>query len=138
MKSLETLLKVAQRRMDELGLEVTRLRQEIDVMLASENAILAREANEVALASQDITMAGLLPAYRARVKRQVAEIRAKMSERETVLAEARDKLTAAYQEKAKFEQLLEQERLRQASELAAKEQAMLDEVAINRAGGIAK
>lgn len=134
MKSLETLLKVAQRRMDELGLEVTRLRHEIEEIRASETALLAREANEVAQAAHDTVFASMLPAYRARVKRQVGEIRVRIAEKERVLNETRDRLTEAYQEKSKFEQLIEQEALRKSAERAAKEQAMLDEVAINRAG----
>jgi flagellar export protein FliJ len=138
MRSLETLLKVAQRRMDELGLEVTRLRHEIDEIRASETALLAREANEVALGAGDTVFASMLPAYRARVKRQVAEIRVRFSEKERVLNQTRDRLTEAYQEKSKFEQLIEQEALRKSAERAAKEQAMLDEVAINRVSGAAK
>jgi flagellar export protein FliJ len=134
MKSLATLLKVAQRRMDELGVEAVRIQQEIDQLTAVEHAMLAREASEIALASQDVSMGAVLPAYRARIKQQTAEIRAKAGEKQKTLAEVRDRLTAAYQEKSKFEQLLQQEVLRNAADRAAKEQAMLDEVAINRAG----
>jgi hypothetical protein len=44
-------------------------------------------------------------------------------------------LSAAYVEKSKFEQLIEQGRIRETEARAALEQAQLDEVAINRAGG---
>ena len=134
MKSLQTLLKVAQRRMDELGIEAVRLGQHVDQLRMQEAAILAREETEVAIASNDPAMASMLPAYRARVKAQVAEARRQIGEKEGQLAEVRTLLNEAYREKSKFEQLIAQEAIRVATERAAKEQAMLDEVAINRAG----
>jgi len=134
MKSLHTLLKVAQRRMDELGIEAVRLGQHVDQLRMQEASILAREETEVALAENDPQLAPSLPAYRARVKVQAQEVRRQVDEKEAQLAEVRILLNQAYQEKAKFEQLIAQEAIRIATERAAKEQAMLDEVAINRAG----
>jgi flagellar biosynthesis chaperone FliJ len=134
MKSLQTLLKVAQRRMDELGIQATRLGQHIDQLRMQEATILAREETEMTLAESDPRLAPMLPAYRARVKVQTTEVRRQIGENEAQLAEVRVLLNQAYQEKAKFEHLLAQEAIRVAEERAAKEQAMLDEVAINRAG----
>jgi hypothetical protein len=134
MKSLHTLLKVAQRRMDELGLEAVRLGQHVDQLRMQEASILAREETEIALAENDPQLAPMLPAYRARVKVQAQEVRRQISEKETQLVEVRVLLNQAYQEKAKFEHLIAQEAIRLATERAAKEQAMLDEVAVNRAG----
>ena len=134
MKSLGTLLKVAQRRMDELGVEATRIGQFIEQLRLQEATMLAKEENEIQLAARDPTFASMLPAYRARVKVQANAVRAQVAEKETILASVRDRLNAAYQEKSKFEQLIEQEALRRAAERAAKDQATLDEVAINRVG----
>jgi flagellar biosynthesis chaperone FliJ len=134
MKSLHTLLKVAQRRMDELGVEATRLAQHIDQLRMQEATILAREETEMVLASNDPSLATLLPAYRARVKLQTGQVQLERAEKERKLAEVRALLNRAYQEKSKFEQLIEQEAIRAATERAAKDQAALDEVAINRAG----
>lgn len=138
MKSLETLLKIAQRRMDELGVEATRMGQAIGEMQSKIVSMKAREDSEVALASTNMELAALLPAYRLRIRWQTDQIRAQVAQAEIQLLEIRQRLNAAYQEKAKFEQLLEQEALRKASERAAREQAQLDEVAINRAGGSGK
>jgi hypothetical protein len=99
-----------------------------------EATILAREETEMTLAESDPRLAPMLPAYRARVKVQTTEVRRQIGENEAQLAEVRVLLNQAYQEKAKFEHLLAQEAIRVAEERAAKEQAMLDEVAINRAG----
>lgn len=134
MKSLETLLKVAQRRMDELGVEAVRLGQFVEQLRMQEASIVAREESEVRLAAADPSLGAMLPAYRARVKAQAAEVRRQAAEKEAVLAEVRERLNAAYQEKSKFEQLIEQEALRRTTERAAREQATLDEVAINRVG----
>jgi flagellar export protein FliJ len=134
MKSLETLLKIAQRKMDELGIEAARVGTEIAELQIKQATLAAREENEVQLASGDMQLAAMLPAYRLKVKWQSDQIRAQVNAHESTLVEIRQRLNAAYQEKAKFEQLLEQEALRRATDRAQKEQAQLDEVAINRAG----
>jgi flagellar export protein FliJ len=134
MKSLETLLKVAQRRMDEYGVEATRIGQVIEQLRMQEATILAKEETEIQLAAREPSFAQMLPAYRARVKVQVNAVRAQIAEKEAILAEVRQRLNAAYQEKSKFEQLIEQDALRRTAERAARDQAALDEVAINRVG----
>jgi flagellar export protein FliJ len=138
MKSLDTLLKIAQRRMDELGVEASRIALAIGELEGKIVSIKAREDNEIALASKDMELASLLPAYRLRIRWQTDQIRAQVSEAAMQLAEIRERLNAAYQEKSKFEHLLEQEAVRRTNERAAKEQAQLDEVAINRAGTFGK
>ena len=138
MKSLQTLLKVAQRRMDELGVEAVKLGQAIDDMRTQQTSILAKQEHEAQLAAKDMSLAQMLPAYRLRVKWQVDQIRVASSKAELDLVDVRERLSVAYQEKSKFEHLIEQEAIRQTAARAAKEQAMLDEVAINRAGGLGK
>jgi flagellar export protein FliJ len=134
MKSLDTLLKVARRRMDDLGVEATRLAQRIEQKRIQQASLLAREETEVQLAAGDIQFAATLPAYRLRVKQQTEEIGRAIAAEEATLVEVRERLSTAYQEKSKFEQLLEQEALRRAAERTAREQSQLDEVAINRVG----
>jgi flagellar export protein FliJ len=138
MRSLETLLKIAQRRMEELGAEAVRIGQEIVELQERQASLKAREANEVALAARDMSLASLLPAYRLRVTWQTDRLRAQASQAQAKLDDIRGRLNAAYREKSKFELLIEQEALRRTAERAAKEQAQLDEVAINRAGGFGK
>jgi flagellar export protein FliJ len=120
--------------MDELGVEAVRLAQHIDQLRMQEASVLAREETELALAANDPSFASLIPAYRARVKLQTGQIQTERAETEGGLAEVRNLLNAAYQEKSKFEQLIEQEAIRAAAERATKDQAALDEVAVNRAG----
>jgi len=134
MKSLHTLLKVAQRRMDELGIEAAKVQQQKDELRAKQDAITAREKQEIAAAAGNSMFASMLPAYRLRVKWQLDEVQQQVTSLDGVLTGIREKLQEAYVEKSKFEQLIEQQDKRAAAERSAREQAMLDEVAINRAG----
>ena len=138
MKSLHTLLKVAQRRMDELGVEAAKVQVQVDELRAKQAAILAREKQEIAAAAGNTMFASMLPAYRLRIKWQLDEAQQQVKAHEGVLEGIRAKLQEAYVEKSKFEQLIEQETKRVSTERAAREQAMLDEVAINRAGALGK
>jgi flagellar export protein FliJ len=138
MKSLHTLLKVAQRKLDELAVESARITQELGALNDREASIRAREQSEIASTAQDPTFASMLPAYRLRVKWQIDEVRVQVAAKEKLLEETRERLSACYIEKSKFEQLIEQGRVRDESERATREQAQLDEVAINRAGGQGK
>jgi septal ring factor EnvC (AmiA/AmiB activator) len=72
MKSLHTLLKVAQRKLDELGVEAARIGQEVSELEAREASVRAREAAELASAAGNPMFASMLPAYRIRVKGQIA------------------------------------------------------------------
>ena len=138
MKSLQTLLKVAQRRMDELGVEAAKIQVKVDQLHQKQGAIIAREQQEIAAAQNDSMFASMLPAYRMRVKQQIAEVQGQVAAMDNVLSGIRDKLQQAYIEKSKFELLIEQESKRVSDERSAREQAMLDEVAINRAGSMGK
>ena len=138
MKSLQTLLKVAQRRMDELGVEAAKVQVQIDELQARQASIVTREKQEIAAAAGNSMFASMLPAYRLRVKWQLDDVQQQVKAHEGVLSGIRDRLQDAYVEKSKFEQLIEKEARRVSAERAAQEQAMLDEVAINRAGASGK
>ena len=138
MKSLPTLLKIAQRKLDELGIEAARAGREVDELNQKVLGIRARERQEIATSVANPAYAAMLPAYRLRVRWQLDEVGVQLRAKEAALADIRERLSAAYIEKSKFEQLLEQMRVRDDAERLAREQAMLDEVAINRAGGMGK
>ncbi len=134
MKSLETLLKVAKRRLDDLGIEAAKLGVELDKLRTEAAVLVAREQSEVELASTDLQLLAMMPAYRQRMAQQIGAAEHRLADAEAQLVDVRQRLSAAYQEKSKFEELLERERAREALARAASEQAQLDEVAINRAG----
>jgi flagellar export protein FliJ len=138
MKSLHTLLKIAQRRLDELGVEAVRAAREVDELNQKVAGIRAREQQEIATSMANPAYAAMLPAYRLRVRWQIDEVSVQTRAKEAELAEIRERLSAAYIEKSKFEQLIDQMRVREDAERLAREQAMLDEVATNRAGSMGK
>ena len=62
MKSLGTLLKVAQRKLDELGIEAAKIGVEVAELQSRENAIRAREQAELeAGMAASVNGAGLKP-----------------------------------------------------------------------------
>lgn len=135
MKSLHTLLKVAQRKLDDLAVESARISQEVAALNEREANIRAREQAEIANATREPAFASMLPAYRMRVKQQIAEVRAQADAKQKQMDDIRQRLSEAYIERSKFEQLIEQTRTREDAERLAREQAQLDEAALNRAGG---
>lgn len=135
MKSLHTLLKVAQRKLDDLAVESARISQEVAALNEREANIRAREQAEIANATREPAFASMLPAYRMRVKQQIAEVRAQADAKQKQMDDIRQRLSEAYIEKSKFEQLIEQTRTREDAERLAREQAQLDEAALNRAAG---
>jgi len=135
MKSFHTLLKIAQRRLDELGIEAARAGKDVSDLQDKVAGIRAREQTEITTAAANPDYASMLPAYRLRIRWQLDEINVQVRAKEAHLAEIRERLSAAYIEKSKFEQLIEQTRVREDAERLAREQGMLDEVATNRAGG---
>lgn len=133
MKALGTLLKLAQRRLDDLGAEVAREQVRIDGMRAEEAVITARLQGEIAMAVGDVSLMHLLPAFRARMAIATSEIRGRIEEADAGLTLLRERLTVAYQEKSKFSQLLEREEERERKDREMRAQAQLDEAALNLA-----
>jgi flagellar export protein FliJ len=131
MKSLDTLLKVAQRRLDDLGVEAANLQTRIDAMHQEEARLDAREAAEAGAAARDPMLAGMLSAFRARMKIARHEIRGRISEAEKTMELVRERLATAYQEKSKFREMLDQSNQREETARLTREQAQLDEAALN-------
>ncbi len=134
MRTYATLLKMAQGRMDALGLEAARMAERIDQLRINVVTLAAREESELQLAAHDPSLAPFMPAYQARIKREVAEAHNAIGEAEATLEILRAQLTEAWREKSKFEQLIERAELVEQAAETALENAQLDEAAINRIG----
>lgn len=131
MKSLQTLLKIAQRRLDDLSVEAANLQTRIDGMHAEEAQIDAREAQEASVAATDPMTMRMMPAFRARMKLARGEVHGRVAEAEKTMEIVRDRIATAYQEKARFREMLDQLAVREEAERLAREQAQLDEAALN-------
>lgn len=129
--SLETLLKIAQRRMDALAIETAAYARQLDDIQMRRAQVVAREEVEIEAARHDLLVLPMLPAYRARIQAETNALDAHIRNAEALLADARQRMAAAYQEKAKLEHLIELQAQRKAKAAAEREQAALDEAAIN-------
>jgi flagellar export protein FliJ len=133
MRSLPTLLKLAQRRIDALAVEAARAMEEIDALVREGEASRVQAGREVALGAESLETTLLLPAYTARLRIEAEQRKATIAGIEQVLTRVRAGLMEAYREKSKFEQLIAREAERLAAEETQREQAALDEAAISRA-----
>jgi flagellar export protein FliJ len=132
LRTLETLLKIAQRRLDDLGVQAAECARRLADLLARRDALLAKQRQEVEAGAADPATFHLVSAYRQRVKLAIRAIEGEIDECEATRLVVRERLTAAYQEKSRFEQLLEEAGRREIARLQALDQAALDEAAINR------
>jgi hypothetical protein len=130
-KSLDTLLKIAQRRMDALAIEAATYQRQVEDIQMRRAQVVAREEIELEAARHDLLVLPLLPAYRARIQAETNAMDAHVRNAETLLADVRQRMSLAYQEKAKLEHLIEMQAQRRAKLLAEREQAALDEAALN-------
>ena len=129
--SLETLLKIAQRRMDALAVEAAGYARQLEDIQMRRAQIVAREEVELAAAQHDLLVLPMLPAYRARIQAETNAMDIHVRNAEALLADVRIRMATAYQEKAKLEHLIELQAQRKAKAAAEREQAALDEAAIN-------
>ncbi|MBU6318062.1 MAG: flagellar FliJ family protein [Alphaproteobacteria bacterium] len=134
MRTLETLLKLAQRRLDDVGVQAGEAARRLDALAVKRSDLLNRERAEVEAGTSDPAAFHLVSAYRQRVKLALAALDVEIAEAQATSLRIREQLTIAYQEKSRFEQLVEQAVEREAVRLEALDQAALDEAAINRVG----
>ncbi|MEZ5936956.1 MAG: flagellar FliJ family protein [Hyphomonadaceae bacterium] len=133
MRTLETLQKLAQRRLDEVTLEVASATARIAEAREEMEELRRRERAEIAAAMSHPEFYGSLPAFRGRVAEKSRALQTRIDEIEASLQLVRARQADAYREKSKFEQLIETRAIRAAEEEAARDQARLDEAAISRA-----
>ena len=132
MKSLRTLLKLAERDLETLRREMAAMiarQRVIEDRIAGHDQIIAREQ---ALAQKDYESARVFGGYAAAA---LVRRRALDSEREMVGVEIeriRELITAAHVETSKFERLLELEEARAKAKVEKREADELDEFATIR------
>ena len=135
MKSLPTLLKIAQSQIDAIAVEIARAQSALDGLATHRAMILARAEAEVSSAgSLDFVMQAALPQYLFRNKEELAQIDRELEQGEAMLEGIRERLMVAYREKAKLESLERHHAERHRLDEQAREQAALDESALTRRG----
>lgn len=126
--TLETLLKVAQSRLDEVSREAASAAEHMS-SLNTQLAELER-AQAAASVTDDVEILVAAGGFRGRQKFEREAIEAEIAAHRILVDEIRARLTLAYQEKSKLEQLLAQQRSREARAAADLEQKQLDEAAL--------
>lgn len=134
MKSLPTLIKVAQRNIDAVGREIAQAQMALDGLKTARALAAGRAATELGEAAGDMRFLNAIPAYLGRHKAECARLDKDIEAAQANLETIRTRLMAAYQEKRRLESLETLYAEREAAEFAAKEQAALDEAALNRRG----
>lgn len=133
MKSLPTLMKLAQRRIDAIGVEIAEAQSLVDGLRTQKALAFARAETEVgSTGALDIHMQAALPAYLSRNKGEIARIDREIAQTEAAIESIRARLMAAYREKARFETLDRLHLERKLHEDKAREQSNLDETALTR------
>ncbi len=133
MDTLETLLKVAQSRLDDVSREAGAAAER---MASLNEALVAMEQSQAhARAHSDVDVSLLVVAgdYLGRRRAEKERLEDEIAAQRDVVDEIRARLTMAYREKSKFEQLLAREQAREAQAEAAREQKQMDEAALRLA-----
>lgn len=131
MGTFTTLLKVAQGRLDEVSREAGLVAERMAGLNAK---LLALSDGHAAVrAGDDVSLMIAAGDYLGRQRSERADLEQQITEQRRVLDEVRARLTLAYQEKSKFEQLIAQEQARAARAAAEAEQKQLDEAALRSA-----
>lgn len=128
MGTLDTLLKVAQSRLDEVSREASVVAERMADLNRQLLALDQRRDDPALTADVSLMIAAGDFRGQRRLKREALQ-RAVAEQRE-VLDEIRARLTMAFREKSKFEQLLAQENVRAAQVEGAREQKLMDEAAL--------
>ena len=134
MKSLPTLIRLAQRRIDDVAVEINRLQAALgEQRQRRETATAKLEMEAGALGDgSDIQARSMFLAYTDKNKALVEDIERETAEIEAAIEGVRERLMEAYREKARLETLEKAHRTRALKERSRKEQAILDEVALLR------
>lgn len=129
MDTFETLLKVAQSRLDEVSREAG-IAAEHMASLNARLVSLGESHQRASSGGEDVSILIAAGAYRLRHREEREELEAEIEAQREVLSGIRARLTLAFQEKSKFEQLIAQDHARRARAAAAQEQKQLDEAAL--------
>ncbi len=135
MKSLPTLIKLAQRNIDAIAVEISKAQARIEGLRMAKAAAQAKGEAEQAMAiddNLDLQLLASVPAYLYRLKGEQGRFDMEIAELEAGIAHVRARLVIAYQEKSKLESLQTQYQSKIDKEFAMREQAQLDEAALTR------
>ena len=130
MGTLDTLLKVAQSRLDEVSREASVVAERMAVL--NQQLLVLDQRRDDPGTTSDVALLVAAGDFRGRLRSEREALQRVIEEQREVLNEIRGRLTMAFREKSKFEQLLAQEQVRAAQAEAVREQKLMDEAALRR------
>ena len=131
MKPYDTLIRLADRALDEKRLVLAGLEDRLDAVKVRRQAIEDQLAAEQARARESTEVIFGYGAYAEDVIRRREAADAEIAAIEIEVSEAREEVRTAFAELKRFEITHERKLAQQAKEQADKDQAALDEVALN-------
>ena len=130
MKTLETLTKVAAKKVEEKQKEIADLQKVIDQMLARKAHLQSSIQAEykVAETSGDANMFQMAGHYHQRAKAELVDIDEAMANAQKIMGEKRAQLQNLFAEQKRYEILLERRKAEAHKERLKKDQAVMDEL----------
>lgn len=132
MKGISTLIKMYTRELDALRRELVKLETQKEQLLQLIIDLQNELTTEQEAAAGNIEMAGFLVGFTKRIKDRQKMITQEVISLDTQIIKLRDKIAEAFGEVKKYEIVQEREKQRMKAKIAAQEQSMLDEVAIQQ------
>lgn len=132
MKGLKTLIRLQKNRLDALRKDLALLENEKEQFEALSQQLLDSLHNELQAAKDMTEMRGFFGDFSARIKRQRQQIAQHVAGLERRMTAIREQMTEVFSEQKKYEIALEQHMAREKERLLAREQAQMDEVAVQR------
>ncbi|MBI1339053.1 hypothetical protein GC169_02415 [bacterium] len=130
--TLQTLLKIAESRADDLGREAALLQSRRDALAARAAAAAERGSHELQATAGDLDLVSAVSAFRTRLRLEARRLAREIEQADAALADVRGKLSAAFQEQSRFEELIRRLDAEATKARAKRDQALLDEAAVIR------
>lgn len=133
MKTGQTLIQLAQHKVDSVQTLVRGAEEAREEMLRRRGLLEDRIAKERALADKDPAAATTYVAFLGSARIQLGNIDASIAGVDDRISALRDQLAEAFEEKKRFEMLEERRIARESAAQAKRQQAAIDEAATMRA-----
>jgi flagellar protein FliJ len=134
MKGIKTLIKLKQNELDKLRQSLAEQQEKQAMLVFAEKRLGEELEQEIALAAQQIEMAGFFGNFADGIKKRQQTIREAIVEVQKIIDRIGDKITDAFGELKRFEITLENHQRAQKQKREKHETAQLDEVSILRHG----
>lgn len=134
MKTLETLLKMAHKKVEESHEEIGKLNNVMIEMDTRQNELLARVENgyETASMGNDSALLIFAGTFALKSNDEISDIKQARINAKQLMVEKREVLRKRYAEQKRYEILLERKRAEHKKELLKKQQAELDDLSVMR------